>query len=169
MLLHSDSDWAGVESRKSTTGYVSIFAGAAITWNSTLQRTVALSSMEAEYIALSETVKEAQWLMKLSKELYEVQEGKLVGVPKEAPVICSNNNSALIVAKNPEQHKKAKHIDIRHAKVRDEYDAGNIQLARVAGEDNRADIFTKALQRGLHLNGVKMLRLEPINDKSSSL
>ena len=169
MLLHSDSDWAGAESRKSTTGYVSVLAGAAITWNSTLQRTVALSSMEAEYIALSETVKEAQWLMKLIKELYKAQEGKLVGVPKRAPIICSDNNSALIVAKNPEQHKKAKHINIRHAKVRDEYDARTIQLARVAGEDNRADIFTKALLRGSHLNGVKMLGLESINNETSSL
>lgn len=168
LFLHSDSDWAGAESRKSTTGYVAILAGSAVTWNSAMQRTVALSSMEAEYVALSEAVKEAQWLMKLVKELYKVQGGNLHSVPNGAPVICSDNNSALIVAKNPEQHKKAKHIDIKHAKVRDEHEAGNIQLARVSSEDNRADIFTKALSRGPHQKGVKMLGVGPMDENSRS-
>ena len=158
LQLHSDSDWAGSESRKSTSGYVTVLSGAAITWNATLQRTVALSSMEAEYVALSELVKEAQWLMKLIKELDAVQKGKLHGVP-DIPVLCSDNNAALIVAKNPEHHKKAKHINIKHSKVRDEYEAGNIQLARVATKDNAADIFTKALDKGAHERAVTMLGL----------
>ena len=53
---------------------------------------------------------------------------------------CSDNNAA----------PKAKHINIKQFKVRDEYDAGNIPLARVATKDNVTDIFTKALEKGTH-------------------
>ena len=56
-----------------------------------------------------------------------VQKGKLHGVP-DVPVLCLDNNTALIVARNPEQHKKAKHIDIKYSKVRDEYEAVTYNL-----------------------------------------
>ena len=123
--------------------------------------------MEAEYVALSELVKEAQWLMKLIKELNAVQKGKLHRVP-DVPVLCLDNNAALIVAKNPEHHKKAKHIDIRHSKIRDEYEAGNIQLVRVASKDNAADIFTKALDKGAHERAVTMLGLSQAKNEGHS-
>ncbi len=89
---------------------------------------VVLSYIEAEYTSLSETVKEAQWVMRLVNGLYIIKERQLHGVSKVAQIICSSNEAALIVSKNPELHKKAKHIDIKHAKARDEYEAGNIWL-----------------------------------------
>ena len=74
LFVHSDADFAAqADTRKSTTGYVSILAGTAVTWNSTLQKTVAQSTMEAEYVALAEGVKEALWLRKLLQELGQFQ------------------------------------------------------------------------------------------------
>ena len=104
---------------------------------------MALSSIEASYVALSKLGTEAQWLMKLIRELKAVQKGKLPGV-KDAPVLCSDNNVA----------PKAKHININQFKVRDKYEASNLQLARVATKDNVADIFTKALVKGTNKRAV---------------
>src|ERR1700716_518139 len=118
LIIHADADYATqADTRKSTTGYVSILAGTAVTWNSTLQKTVAQSTMEAEYVALAEAVKEALWISKLFQELmqYEI----LPGIQDTTPTICSDNNPALILANNPEKHQKAKHIDIKYYFIRD--------------------------------------------------
>jgi hypothetical protein len=155
LIIHADSDYATqVDTRKSTTGYVTILAGTAVTWNSTLQNTVAQSTMEAEYVALAEAVKEALWLSKLFRELRQYE--KLPGI-QDIPTISSDNDAALILAKNPEKHQKAKHIDIKYHLIRDEYDAGRIHLQRVATADNRADILTKALMKQMHRDGILKL------------
>jgi len=160
LLIHADADYAAqANTRKSTTGYVTILAGAAITWNSTLQRTVAQSTMEAEYVALAEAVKEALWLSKLAKELATVQGKDLPGIPAGPPIISCDNEAALILAKNPERHQKAKDIDIKYHFIRDEFELGRIQLDRVATDENQADILTKALTKQLHLRAVQMLGL----------
>jgi hypothetical protein len=160
LLVHADADYAAqAETRKSTTGYVTMLAGAAITWNSTLQRTVAQSTMEAEYVALAEAVKEALWLSKLARELTRIQRHSLPGIPQGPPTICSDNDAALILAKNPERHQKAKHIDIRYHFIQDEFESGRIQLDRVPTDENRADILTKALTKQMHLRAVQMLGL----------
>jgi hypothetical protein len=60
---YSDADWAGdISSRKSTLGYIFLYNNNLISWNSTLQKTVALSSCEAEYMALKEATKENIYL-----------------------------------------------------------------------------------------------------------
>jgi hypothetical protein len=178
LFVHSDADFAAqADTRKSTTGYVSILAGTAVTWNSTLQKTVAQSTMEAEYVALAEGVKEALWLRKLLRELGQFQgqyektssqlssqtgpysssrTEKLPGIPDKL-IVYSDNDAALILAKNPERHQKAKHIDIKYHFVRDEYDAGRIGLQRVGTAENRADILTKVLTKQPHRNGVQKL------------
>jgi len=78
----SDADWAGdYETRQSTTGIMFIFGGAAVSWASKLQKTVALSTMEAEYMALFEASKEAVWLHKLIQRvtMLVTQSDNLVG------------------------------------------------------------------------------------------
>lgn len=66
LVGYSDSDWAGDKfDRKSITGYVFMLSGCAVTWKSKKQSTVALSSTEAEYMALGDTVKELLWLVQL--------------------------------------------------------------------------------------------------------
>lgn len=84
------------------------------------------------------------------------------------PKFCSDNNAALVVAKNSEHHKKAKHIDIKHSKVRDKYEAGNTQLAREQPNDNNAGIFNKVLKKEAHERAVVMLGLFLAKDNGYS-
>ena len=163
-FIHSDSDYGGDKStRKSTTGMVSILAGGAVTWSSRLQRTVALSTMESEYMALALSVEEALWLSKIFQELQQIQNQILLGIPK-VPTISTDNSAALILSKNPEQHAKAKHIDVEYHFIRDEYESSRIILAQIPTKENRADIFTKPLPRVLHSTGIKNLGLTEWND-----
>ena len=70
LLGYCDSDWGGdMGTRRSTTGYIYLFRGSPIAWNSRLQKTVALSSCKAEYMALKEAIKEQQYLTAISTSL----------------------------------------------------------------------------------------------------
>ena len=99
---YCDSDYAGdLDTRRSTTGLVFTFCGAAISWSSKLQPTVAVSTTEAEYMAAAQAVKEALWLRKLASELQ-------YGTMK----IYSDNQGAMKLLKHPVASVKSKHIDI---------------------------------------------------------
>eukprot|EP00965_Chrysotila_dentata_P260082 6213776-Pleurochrysis_carterae.AAC.2 len=111
----SDSDWA---TKHSTSGYVFMYNRAAISWASKKQRSVALSSCEAEIIAASEATKEAVYLRTLLANL---------GVPTPGPTPLSmDNKSAIDLAYNPEHHQRSKHIDRRHFFVRERVEAHDI-------------------------------------------
>ena len=141
--LYSDSDYAGdINTRKSTSGMVTMLAGGAVSWHSKLQKVVAQSTMEAEYVALSETVKEALWISKLMLDL--------TGRDCFPITIKTDNTAAIILAKNPENHDKAKHIDVRYHFIRDEVEKGRIQLVYVESKKNLADLLTKPLRRQDH-------------------
>lgn len=136
----SDADFAGdVNTRRSTTGYVFKYNGSPITWCSQRQQTVSLSTTEAEYIAASAATKEAIWLRYLLKDIIEE-----VGEPT---VLSVDNQSAIRLIRNPEFHKRTKHIDIRYHFVREKYVNGEIKLEYVPSEEQLADIFTKPLAR----------------------
>jgi hypothetical protein len=106
LIGYSDADYAGsVEDRRSTSGYVFTYKNCLVTWNSGKQKTVSLSSTEAEYIALTTAVKEAIWLRQLLMEWNHNQE--------EVKIFC-DNKSTICLTKNPEFHARTKHIDIRH-------------------------------------------------------
>ncbi|XP_058782988.1 uncharacterized protein LOC131657627 [Vicia villosa] len=108
-----DSDYAGcMDSRKSISGYVFTMFGTAISWKATLQKVVALSTTEAEYIALTEAVKEALWLEGFAKEL------KLQG--RGITVKC-DSQSAIHLSKNSAYHERTKHIDGKK-KARNDFD-----------------------------------------------
>ncbi|TJX47833.1 Ty1/Copia family ribonuclease HI, partial [Soehngenia saccharolytica] len=78
---YSDADWAGdIESRRSTSGYAFMMNGGCISWRSKKQRTVALSSTEAEYMALSEATQEAVWLKVFLCELGEMASDEAVKI-----------------------------------------------------------------------------------------
>ncbi|KAE8687328.1 Peroxidase 44 [Hibiscus syriacus] len=101
---YCDSDYAGdLNKRRSTTGYVFTFAKAPVSWKSTLQSTVALSTTEAEYMAVTEVVKEAIWLQGLLGELRMEQ--------NHIKVHC-DSHSAIHLAKNQVYHARMKHIDV---------------------------------------------------------
>ena len=100
---YTDSDYAGdIEERKSTSGHVYKVGECLISWNSNRQQIVSLSSTEAEYIALTTSIKEAIWLKQLLNEM-NFEQAKI-------KIYC-DNKSTICLANNPEFHARSKHID----------------------------------------------------------
>ncbi|KRZ24440.1 Retrovirus-related Pol polyprotein from transposon TNT 1-94 [Trichinella pseudospiralis] len=111
---YSDADYAGdVTTRRSHTGVVCICAGGAVLWHSQKQKSVALSTTEAEYVAASEAAKDMMWLMTLFAEVTEV---------KQKPILFVDNTGAVKFSNNPEFYKRSKHIDVRFHFVREKYE-----------------------------------------------
>lgn len=138
-----DSDWgADIDDRRSVTGYVFMLGGGAVSWQSKKQPTVALSSVEAEYMAATQATREAMWWRKLLHEL------AIQSYP--TTVIHSDSQGSIALSKNPEHHARSKHIDIRHHFVREQVAAGTISLQYIPTEDMLADVLTKPLSRDKH-------------------
>ena len=135
----TDADMAGdLDSRKSTSGHLIIFAGGAISWQSKLQKCVALSTTEAEYIAVTEACKEVLWMKKLLEELGQEQE--------DLKLYC-DSQSAIHLSKNPMFHSRSKHIDVRYHWVRDVIESKQLMLEKIHTDDNASDMMTKALPK----------------------
>ncbi len=143
LIPYSDSDWGeDREDRRSISGYVCTYAGGAITWSSKKQPTVALSTMEAEYMALTNCTCKVIWLRALLTEL---------GLPLDGPTqIKVDNQSEIKFSLNPMFHARSKHIDIRHLFIREQIASNEVDVQHCASEENLADIFTKSLPRPLH-------------------
>lgn len=139
LTAYCDADFAGdATTRRSTTGVVCQYMGAAISWLSQRQKSVALSTTEAEFIAASEATKDIVWLSRLLNELT---------VLKSTPILNIDNMSALRLVKNPVFHKRSKHIEVRHYFVREKYQEGKLDVVHVPSEEQIADIMTKSLPR----------------------
>ena len=101
-----DADWAGdLNGRKSISGYLFTFAGGAVSWQSRLQKCVALSTIEAEYIAANEAGKEMLSLKQFLQELGLKQDGYVVN--------CDSQNT-IDLSKNSVYHSHSKHIEVRY-------------------------------------------------------
>eukprot|EP00873_Tetraselmis_striata_P023102 jgi/Tetstr1/443366/TSEL_031381.t1 len=140
-LLHGycDADWAGdVVSRRSTTGFVFMLCGAAVSWKSQLQATVALSTAEAEYMALCAAVCEALFL----RELCCAQ--------SEATMIFEENQSCIALTRNPMTHGRSKHIAIKYHFTREKVLSGEVAIEYCPTAQMVADALTKALGRLKH-------------------
>ncbi|KAG2802744.1 hypothetical protein PC113_g24459 [Phytophthora cactorum] len=106
---YSDADWAGdLADRKSTSGYTFMLMGAPVSWGSKKQSSVSLSTSEAEYIALSLAIQEGKWIHRLLCEI-------LTAANETRPelMIREDNQSCIKMTKNPVNHGRAKHIDIK--------------------------------------------------------
>ena len=137
IVAYSDSDWGGdLNNRRSKTGYVVFVAGGAVVWQTKSQKTVALSSCEAEYYAMTEAIKELLWLQGLLKEL---------SITFETPKLKVDNQGAIALAQNPVNHQRTKHIDIKYHFIRQAIAAGQVIVEYVGTDANIADMFTKAL------------------------
>lgn len=118
-----DADWGGdVLDRKSYTGFAFMLAGAAISWESKKQPRVALSSIEAEYMAQSASAIEAIYLKRLVCELGGAD------FASSHITLNGNNLNAQQLVKNPVHHPRSKHIDIKFHHVREVYSSGWINL-----------------------------------------
>ena len=139
LMGYTDADMAGdVDSRKSTSGYLITFAGGAVSWQSRLQKCVALSTTEAEFIAATEACKELLWMKKFLSEL---------GLHQEKYELFCDSQSAIHLGKNSSFHSRSKHIDVRYHWIRDILEKKLLQLKKIHTDENGSDMLTKILPR----------------------
>ena len=139
LTTYSDADYAGdISTRRSTSGVVCQYMGGPVAWLSQRQKSVALSTTEAEFMAASEAAKEIIWLSRLLSEITTLV---------ATPVLKIDNMSAVKLVKNPTFHKRSKHIEVRHYFVREKFDEGRLTVEHISGEEQIADILTKPLQK----------------------
>jgi hypothetical protein len=151
---YSDADWAGhPETRSSTSGYVFFLYGAPITWKTSRQHTIALSSTESEYYGLTNAAKEAIWFQTLLTEL------KYQGTEYIPTHIYGDNQGSLALAENPEFHQRTKHIDIKYHFIRQQVEKGTIHLSYISTADMIADGMTKPLTAVKHAHFIQQLGL----------
>jgi hypothetical protein len=149
---YADAAYANADEERSTTGYVFIAGEGAITWCSRKQISNAVSTVHAEYVALSEAAREACWLRNLYTELGLLRE--------EVPtLIRGDNEGSIALAHNPQFHKRTKHIAIRWHWVRELVQEGTIAVDSCRDEDQTADILTKALPCQKHAKHVAEMGL----------
>ena len=136
----SDADFANsIDDRRSIGGILVTLWNSPIAWTSKIQPTVALSTTEAEYMALCKLTQELFYFRKLCKKM------KLkIKVPI---TMMEDNNSCIKIAQNDEFHQRTKHIDIKYHFIREAIEKKIVQIKRVDSKENIADIFTKPLAR----------------------
>jgi hypothetical protein len=149
----TDSDWArDIDSRRSTSGVITFYDGCPISWRVIKQKSVALSSAEAEYMAATEEAKE---LIYFSSTLYDL------GITCGPIKLYEDNQSCIAMTKNSTHHNRSKHIDIRYHFIRDLIESKTIEILYVKTQEQIADIFTKPLPSTTFLGLRKLLKLKP--------
>ncbi|XP_070009899.1 secreted RxLR effector protein 161-like [Nicotiana sylvestris] len=154
LIGYADTDYPGyLVDRKRTSGMAPFLGSCLISWGTKKQNSVALSTAEAECVAAASCCAQILWIKQQLEEF-----GVLTEI---VPLLCDNTN-ALYMAKNLVQHKRTKHIDVRHHFLRDNVEKGLIGIKFCSTEDQIADIFTKALSREhFERNRVKLGVLKP--------
>jgi hypothetical protein len=136
-----DADYAGcIDTSRSTTGWIFLLGGCAISWCSKRQTAVTLSTCEAEYMACGSAVKEALFLREYLMELGIIESEK-------AMKIYSDSQSAIHLMKNPVLHQSTKHIRVSAHFIRECYQKGLVKVQFVPTKQQLADFLTKAMTR----------------------
>ena len=135
---YADTSYSNADKCRSISGYVFLARDRAISWCSRKQISIALSSIEAEYVALSEAAQEACWLRNLYSELGLLQE-------KVPTLIQGDNNGSIAMAKNPQFHKWSKHIEICWHWVCKLVQEGKVCIESCRDPEQTADVLTKVL------------------------
>ena len=151
-----DADFAGMYkvedsddpiSVKSRTGYVLMFAGSPLLWSTKLQSEIALSTTEAEYIALSQSMRDLIPSRELLDEVSQILQYSAPDQSKTISTVFEDNNGALELAKCPRMRPRTKHIAIKYHHFREHVTSGNIKVESIDTSVQIADIFTKPLTR----------------------
>ena len=134
--VYTDASFAqDPDTRKSMSGYVCLLDNGAVSWSARLQRTVATSTCESEYIAAADAVSHLAWLRTAFTSL------RIDVVPR----VHVDNNGAIDLTRNMRISTRSKHIDVKHHMIRERYHAKEFQLCYVKTQDNLADLLTKSL------------------------
>ena len=133
----TDSNMSGdVESSRSTSGYVLTYARGAVLWQSWLQKSVALSTIEAEYMAAVDANKELIWMRNFLSEL---------GMKQRDFLLHCDSLSAIHLAKNVAYHSQTKHIQRRYHWLREKVEEGEFTLLKIHTDENGSNMMTKSL------------------------
>ena len=137
LVCFGDADYGGcVDTRRSTTGYVVTLHGGLVSWSSKLQKSIATSTMHAEYVAAAEVAKEALWLRQLLTDLgYELE---------STPINC-DSQCAIQNIRNPRVTDRSKHIEIRYHMIRETVASGAVTMYDCRTDEMVADVMTKPL------------------------
>lgn len=143
LVGYCDADWGSArDDRKSISGYVICANNGAVFWQARKQPTVAQSSVEAEYVAMSQATKDVLWWSYLIGGL---------GLSFPSPFnIYSDSQGAIALVEQPSMHDKAKHIDIRHHFMRELHERRIVDYLFIGTDAMPADLLTKALPREAH-------------------
>lgn len=149
---YSDADFAGdVDTRRSTSGYVTMIAGAPVTWSSSRQKCVSRSTTESEYIAASDAVQEVVWMRTFLRE---------IGIQLNGPTpLYVDNQSTIRLVNNAEHHKRTKHIDIKYHYIRECEENGTTKVTYVESKNQLADMFTKPLPKQRFMENRSLLSI----------
>ena len=138
LIAYSDADWGSSHTnRHSSSGYLIYFGGIPISWKSSKQKCIALSSMESEFISLTECVKETLWYSRVLNELYLCDRIK--------PCIFCDNQSAIFFLNNNQENVRTKHIDIKYQFIRKLFNDNLFEIKYISSKKNYSDFLTKPL------------------------
>ncbi|KAL0540911.1 hypothetical protein IC582_020936 [Cucumis melo] len=137
LVGYCDADWLGsADDQKSTSGGCFFLENNLFSWFSKKQNCISLSTAEAEYIAVGSGCTQMIWMKNMLNE-YGIMQGVMT--------LYCDNVSAIDISKNPVQHSRTKHIDIRHHFIMDLIENKVITLEHIRSNSQLADIFTKPL------------------------
>ena len=148
---YCDANWAGQRHQHSISGFSFHFRIGAISWSSKKQNVIALSSMEAEYVAQTHAAKEAMWLWGFVSKIQREKD-------KQLTVLC-NNQGVIALAKDNKYHSRTKHIDLCYHFICEAVEDGKICVKYIPTVDNVSDIFTKPLLKPRFQKLVELLGL----------
>jgi hypothetical protein len=143
LVVYSDSDWAGdKDNRRSVSGFVMFLCSVPIVWRSKQQKSVALSSSEAEFVAVSEAVKEVVFVLQVLESM---------GISVKTPVtVRVDNMGAIFMTENSSSGTRTRHVDTRWHFVRELVEGKVVEIIFVKSADNVADGFTKNVSTEVH-------------------
>jgi hypothetical protein len=170
LLGYTDSDWASdSHDRKSQGGYFFSSNGSPVSWQSKKQGLVAMSTVEAEYIACSEAAREAQWLRQLETDISGIADtippldtessSAQSSTPQPLTIQCDNQGTIKNIVSGASK-ARTKHIDVRYHNCRDLQSQGILAFTYVHTDDNIADILTKALPADKHRKLTALMGLQ---------
>ena len=165
---YADADFAGLWRHedeqdpvcvKSRTGYVITLSGCPLLWASKLQREIALSTAEAEYIALSTALRDLLPLRRQFKELVEGLQLQKIKATSMKSTIFEDNNACISMATSPKLSPRTKHIAVKYHffKYHTDYENSDIVIEKIDTTMQLADIFTKGLPKELFCKLRKLL------------